>query len=240
MIVLDTCCLIGMHSCIENRAVDFASRCGCNVFPDAHNLVVEGSHSLTPCRGTLRTRGEVDILLVLLNLLSFVRDTSDDCVALESLIRCREERHAIFFLKTLHRSVDLIGVEDTSTLELRILAGLPGTETARSDFTAFKPIALTNRCGGSLSLVQIVQEFDTDEFGIQTALEVVEMLLRDDSVKLVFAISSHNNRPAAVINLAVGGDEVVELVPSHRKRRSKCRTREQRQEAGPEAWIPSP
>ena len=171
-----------------------------------------GSHTVTLRGGTLRTRSEIYVLLILLNLLSFVRDTSDDRVALKSLVWRREEGHAVFLLKPLHSRVDLISVEDTSALKLRVLAGLPCTETARGDFTALEPIALTDRRGSSLSLVQVVKKFDTDEFGIQTAVEVVEMLLRDDSVQLVFAISGHYDRPAAIVDFAVGGDEVVELV----------------------------
>jgi hypothetical protein len=57
-----------------------------------------------------------------------------------------------------------------------------------------------------------VQKLNANELGIQASLEVVQMVLRDDSVQLVLAASSHHNRTAAIVDLAVGRDEVVQLV----------------------------
>jgi hypothetical protein len=52
--------------------------------------------------------------------------------------------------------VDLVDIKTTSALELRVLAGLPGTKTARSDVAALEPIALTDGRSSYLALVRVV------------------------------------------------------------------------------------
>lgn len=149
------------------------------------------------------TGGEVDVLLLVPDLLSFVGNATNDGLALIRLIWWFEKLQAVLFLQTLHSRVDLVDIKDTSRLELGILVGLPGAKSTWGDLATLEAVTLSNGCGSDLSLVDVVKSLETNGASIQISFEVAYLFLVQYCVKFVLAVGGHNDGAAAIVNVAI-------------------------------------